>query len=555
MLSRRFRNKTIVATNLGFDLTSLFFDTPFWNDIQITSRGSDILLATYKLTNNNGKIKIIDTFNFVPYSVEKLGAILNSNKLTKPSFWIKKSNGDYDAIKPLNSNDEHELMIYNKQDCKISCDFMYFLQKGINEAGGNLKITIASTSLDVWRRSHLKQNITKENFFIPEIKDFIFKGYYGGRTEVFKRGYFENLNYYDVNSLYPSVMLNKYPLPQSIQRVNTPMIKYIQDYEGVCECEVITPHNIKIPLLPKRIDGKLKFPRGNFIGVWNNVELRKALELGYKIRPIKQVIYTETFNPFESYVKTFYAKRMKYKAENNPMQLVTKLLLNSLYGKFAQKEKQKMTINNLEYLSDDIKKKYLICPDDLTIKNNYLIKILKEDFDGLFSLPILSSYTTSYARLLMYDYLVTTNPVYMDTDSIVTKSYLPESKELGDMKLEYFVERGIFVKPKFYMMNDDVKIKGVNKAKSDDFFNIIDGKTVNKIKFSKLRESIRRGIKPNTKINVPKNMSLDDDKRVWKENFLSLIENKKYEESEPVEIIDDDCVMNTTSYIKEFGSE
>ena len=88
MLSRRFRGKTIVATNLGFDLTTLFFDTPFWNKIKLTSRGSDILLASYSLGNNdNGKIKIIDTFNFVGYSVEKLGSIIKSDKL-KTFFWI-----------------------------------------------------------------------------------------------------------------------------------------------------------------------------------------------------------------------------------------------------------------------------------------------------------------------------------------------------------------------------------------------------------------------------------------------------------------------------------
>ena len=79
---------------------------------------------------------------------------------------------------------------------------MYFLQKGVNDAGGNLKIRLR-VFLDVWRRSHLKRNITKENFFIPNVKDFIFKGYYGGRTEIFKRGYFEGLNYYDINSFIP----------------------------------------------------------------------------------------------------------------------------------------------------------------------------------------------------------------------------------------------------------------------------------------------------------------------------------------------------------------
>ena len=69
MLTRRFRNKTFIATNLGFDLSALFFGTKYWNNIKLTSRGSDILLATYELENNNGKIKIIDTDDYEPTGV------------------------------------------------------------------------------------------------------------------------------------------------------------------------------------------------------------------------------------------------------------------------------------------------------------------------------------------------------------------------------------------------------------------------------------------------------------------------------------------------------
>ena len=164
--------------------------------------------------------------------------------------------------------------------------------------------------------------------------------------------------------LYPSVMLNEFPLSSSVKSVPFPLLKFINMYEGVTECEVMTPKNMNIPLLPLRIDGKLKFPIGNFKGVWNNVELRKALSIGYKIRPIKQIIYTETFKPFDTFVNAFYNKRLEFKKENNAMELVMKLILNSLYGKFAQKEKQDLTINNMEYLDDDFKKKLLFSTED-----------------------------------------------------------------------------------------------------------------------------------------------------------------------------------------------
>jgi len=531
ILRREFRNKTVVATNLSFDLSVLFWGTKYWNNIKLITRGSDVLMASYDLGNNNGKIKFIDTFNFVKLGVAKLGDIIGVKKFDSPS-WI----GDR---KPLNNSEELELKLYNIRDSKISCDFMYFLQEGINDAGGNIKVTIASTALDVWRRGHLKQNLTKEEYFIKdgEVKDIIFNAYYGGRTEVFKRGMFNDVNYYDINSLYPSVMTKKFPLPQSIKKVYYPDISNVLNFEGVSECVVTTPSNIDKPLLPIRLkDGKLVFPIGRFKGCYNHVELRRALKLGYKLELTKQYIYTQTFYPFKSYVNLFYSKRLEYKKQGSNMELVCKLLLNSLYGKFAQKNRQQLSIKMVSHLSDDEYLKFLKSDSvnpSFIIKDDVLFDIKKTIFNGIFSFPILSSYTTSYARLLMYDYLEKYDVIYMDTDSIVTRDDVLTSQMLGDMKLEGRISKSIFIKPKMYLMDDDIKVKGVSKCSVDDFNSFLNGGSVDKMKFSKLRESIRRGMNPNTRMMVSKSLNLEDTKRDWG--------NKKFNEFEeqisvPIEV-------------------
>lgn len=516
LLCRKFRNKMIVATNLGFDLTSLFWKTKYWNKIKLISRGSDILSASYDLGNNHGKIHFIDTFNYARFSVNDLGKILGVPKLEKPD-WLGER-------KPNNKQEEQELKMYNKRDCKITCDFMYYLQEGINQAGGNLKITIASTSLDVWRRGHLNMNLTKESYILKDdkINELIFGAYYGGRTEVFKRGLFKDVNYYDVNSLYPSVMRKKFPVPHSVKKVYNPDIHYVLNYEGVTECEVKSPP-LNIPLLPIKIKGKLIFPVGKFKGTWNNVELRKALQLGYTINPINQIIYTETFYPFKSYVDKFYEMRLKAKKDGNNMELIYKLLLNSLYGKFAQKNRQNLIIKMIENITNDEFIKYAKCPDknpSFILKDGIIMDIQKSIFNGNFSFPILSSYTTSYARLLMYDYLQKYDVIYMDTDSIVIKEEIKNTgKELGMMKHEGKISEAIFIKPKMYLMDKSVKVKGINKCNKKDFETILRGGSVKKIKFSKLRESIRRGFNPNTKISINKTLNLEDNKRLWSERF------------------------------------
>jgi len=528
ILRREFRNKYVVATNLGFDLTGLFWDTPYWNNIagNLITRGSDILMASYDLGNNNGKIKFIDTMNYVGFSVEKLGKIIGVPKLPKP---------DCLGRLPNNKWEEFDLMQYNIQDSRISCDFMYFLQEGINKAGGNLKITIASTSMDVWRRGHLKDFIIKEEYLLKDssIKDLIFNGYYGGRTEIFKRGVFKDVNYYDINSLYPSVMLKKFPNPNSVKKIFNPNISYILNYEGVTECMVECPYMHK-PLLPLRVDGKLIFPIGNFKGTYNNVELRKALQLGYKITPLKQIVYTEMFYPFKTYVEHFYNQRLLYKSQGSNMELIMKLLLNSLYGKFAQRNRQKVVIKKLHDMSDEEYLSYLKLDNpSFDVKNGVLIDIEKSEFNGIFSLPIFSSYVTSYARLVMYDYINKYDTIYMDTDSIFIKEKLNNcSNKLGDMKLECNVSEGVFIKPKMYKIDDEIKIKGVTRCSDEEFKDLLMGIGVSKVKFSKLRESIRRGINPNTKIEVTKNVCLNDTKRKWDKDF-NIFNN---DDSDPLEV-------------------
>ena len=520
ILARKFRNKYIVATNLEFDLTVLFFNTPYWNKFNILSRGGKILYAVYRLGNNNGKIKFLDTTNYVFWGVEKLGEIIGIPKMEKPEFLGKRI--------PKDRWEYINMMMYNQRDCKISCDFMYFLQDGFNELGGNAKLTIASTSLNTWRMGYQEIPLLKESYVLNDdkIKDFIFSGYYGGRTEVFKRGTFEDVFYYDINSLYPSVMCMDLPLPQSIQKVDIPNIDNIYKYMGVTECYVSCPQ-IDKPLLPLRHDGKLLFPSGNFKGTWNNCELAKALDLGYQIIPIKQIIYTESFQPFKTFVEVLYNKRLEYKKDKSPMELVAKLLLNSLYGKFATKhingfriiDMKDMTYTEILEATKNI---------EHNVKNNKILIRTEKEFNGIYAFPILSSYITSYARLVMYDYIKDKDVIYTDTDSIVTLTEkYQDSKELGKLKLEAKIKTAMFVKPKFYIIDDSVKIKGISKANKEDFNKALKHESIDKIKFLKIKESFRRGMNPNQIVSIKKNLNLSDNKRIWEHENLDIVSLSK----------------------------
>ncbi len=93
----------------------------------------------------------------------------------------------------------------------------------------------------------------------------------------------------------------------------------------------------------------------------------------------------------------------------------------------------------------------------------------KLDITGRSNVAIAAA-ITAYARMSLTDNMMDiTNPVYYhDTDSIVVQNPRPASavgQELGEMKLEYRIEEGIFAGPKRYSLKVEggkevVKAKG-----------------------------------------------------------------------------------------------
>jgi hypothetical protein len=305
---------------------------------------------------------------------------------------------------------------------------------------------------------------------------------------------------------------------------------------GVSECTVFVPVMMYPPLPVK--GEKLLFPCGTFRGVWNNNELSYALKLGVKIVEVhNQVIYQESHTPFSGFVNDLYNKRLKYKQEGSPFEVIVKLMMNSLYGKFAMKyldEWRVFTDDNIPFefkkeLYGKIEKRTY----DIEQNDTYIIFRKQKVANSIFSFPIYSSYITSYARILIHEYAMRYNALYMDTDSIITFDSIPCGSDLGVMKLEEGNISGVIVKPKFYLINDKPKIKGLSKAVYDDFISLLGGGTVFKLRFSTLKESVRRQILPNTSMVVPKKMSLEDNKRLWK----GLFNENDLEYSQPLTLI------------------
>ncbi len=528
LMSTETRNCLIFATNLDFDF-KILFDNYNLKDFSFVERGGSCIIVTRKeeYQNKSNVWKFLDTLNYSKSSVMNLGKMFGFNKLDHPKCLGHVPN-DY--------KEKRELEIYNMTDSMITFRFAKFMQDFCNKMKCKLKPTIASIGIDYWRRNHLKQDIFQERRHI--IEKHYEGSMKGGRTEVFKRGLFKDVYYYDFNSMYPAVCKEgvsngKYPLPSSVRTLNDSCYDYIHTYEGISKVKLKSPDKY-VPLLGMHDkNGKLFFPKGDIEGWWTHVELRKAHELGYEFNDVsKTVYYDKEFVPFKDCVQRLYDLRSSYKREGNePMEKIIKTLMNGgLFGKFAQKINNKTECYHIKnfyvnkqgeaYIMIDGKKIVLY---NFNIRGDYIYENIEIPAKiPIFIMPILASYTTALARNKLFKYLDKYNDdlIYCDTDSLTLKKNIFEnSTQLGKLKLEYNLKEAIFVRPKQYycITNDNeefIKMKGVIRTcvkTKEDFFK----DEFNYQRFTKTKESAIRKIPYGSIITVNKHVNLEDDKRIW----------------------------------------
>jgi hypothetical protein len=544
-----FENSQLWATNLMFDFNAIFPDPAHYlRDFSIIERqGSIVMAKTYiymgkmfhpdsvprKLKSHNFRpITFLDSANHLKSSVERLGDIIQIEKMQKPTFL---------GNKPINESQWRELKEYNLRDSLITFTFMKFLQKTYTELNCSLKITASSSAMDYFRRNNLDRWMPQEPK--ANILD-CYKGYYGGRTEVFKRGLFQDdVKCYDVNSLYPYCLKSfPYPLPDPKHCYRKEKITHedIENFEGVASVELKAP-SLNIPFLPQRGD-KLLFPVGRITGWHDFYSIRKALSMGYEIEALHEgVVYEQVYKPFVDFVTELYIKRKELQKEQNQKHLIPKLLMNSFYGKWGYKFMEKEMLGTEEQIGDMFETHSVIPTRKegvyrfVTTENS---KIPKYVF------PIFSLYTTAYARAVMFDYYkkLKDDVYYTDTDSLYTSKKLETSKELGDLKEEYRFKEICFMRPKMYcgVTRDDhtiMKIKGINPTDLNyaGMMHCIESNKYNfrMNRFIKLRGSLAHDAHINSVVSITKTLNVNDNKRIWEKPTFTLLPQN----SEPIVIV------------------
>ena len=367
----------------------------------------------YRKGKNIRKVVLQDSLKLIPLKVKEIPR----------AFGLEESKGEIDYNRhnylppdsPL-SEEEKDYIIHDVVIVAKAIQYMY--SQGLD------KMTIGACALDEYKQL-IGKNTFKRWYPTPEYHNDVKQSYRGGFTwlnpdyagKPVKEGVV-----LDVNSLYPSVMRSHdNPLP-----FGTPIFfkgKYKPNtlyplYTQMMSCQF----ELKPGMIPTlQIKHSLSFRGNEYLTTsngeevticLNSVDLKLFFEHYNVYNPVYHSgwMFKASVGMFDKYIDKWIANKIQATKDGNKgLRYISKLFLNSLYGKFGT---DIMLVNKVPYYEDGEVKYYYSDPE--TRKGIYIA---------------MASFITSYARLktitsaqkIMDDYNAGKSKIqfiYADTDSL-----------------------------------------------------------------------------------------------------------------------------------------
>lgn len=396
-------------------------------------------------------ITIQDSMKLLPFSVEEIAKSFH--------LPILKGSIDYGAFREVGHQLTDEEKEYIKNDVLIVAKALrFFLTLGFD------KLTIGANALSFYKNQCLNTKNTF-NCLYPkppiDVDKFLRRSYRGGwcyTNPLFAEKDIGEGLVFDVNSLYSSRMYyEKLPVGEGIYYQgkypeNKTFDLYVQEIK--CCFELKPDH---LPTI--QVHDDIYFNGNEYVRdskgrevtlVLTNIDLELFLEHYdvYNLEYIQGFMFKSARGFFTKYIDYWTEEKIKAKKENNyGMYIISKLFLNSLYGKFATSP---VTETKVPYLSDGIVKYHTIVNDD---KELVYIPV------GTFITAYARNVTIRAAQKLYGRFL------YADTDSLhIVGTEIPnniidiDDYRLGAWKLENRFKRGRYLHAKCYLeelYNDD----------------------------------------------------------------------------------------------------
>ena len=252
---------------------------------------------------------------------------------------------------------------------------------------------------------------------------------------------------FDAVSLYPSAMWDEKSIYPRIETgyaftrdMNDELVEKFNNQtftqgSAILKIKYYNPRDLIVQHLPiKEKEKKIEINRmrnGYIIDTLTSIDIEEIVKIGGKVIEIYEgVIYRENFkvSPFRKVIDKLFALRQKYKDENNDvMQLLVKLLMNSLYGENIRKDiEEKFACKSEMWMQTEYDERV---KDYWKISGiNYIVKMiddvgLEDEVKKLNTMP-LHAFVLSNSKRIMNNFIhaingfYTNDVYYTDTDSL-----------------------------------------------------------------------------------------------------------------------------------------
>ena len=278
----------------------------------------------FKISGAGFCLHFYDIFPFFQTSLDKASKkFLGIGKKEMSKKWLAQLSPQF------YQKHKAEIDAYAIQDAKLTQGLTDLICQALQESGIGVEHLYSPGYI---AKCYLKQKGVIMKDVPDKYLDFVRAGYFGARIEVVKKGYFKKAEVYDIKSAYPFA-LSQLPNFSDARYSKDKVIK--SDWYFVKAKVWSNP--AACHLLPKRTSqGLIIFPQ--FTGqttTMTNFEYEYLTKNNLAKVEIVEVlnIWKKNEKPFAKIIAELFARRK----ESTGKSILFKLILNSLYGIFAEK--------------------------------------------------------------------------------------------------------------------------------------------------------------------------------------------------------------------------
>ena len=237
----------------------------------------------------------------------------------------------------------HKLQSYNNAELKLLVQLAEVLRNSTKPLGLNVRSWHGPGSLAGSWLGKNRVNRYMRGEIPKTLYEVATRAYFGGRIDAQGYGICDPVYHYDIVSAYPAAIAELPNLTKLVWKRlrKDPQVQSTKDIGGIFVARIsweIPATRFWGPFPWRSRNGTIRYPLSGEGWYWYPEILSAFQRYPKECFTVKEIWYSQGFieSPLHNLIHETFAYRKELKKSGNPAHHSTKLILNSLYGKFAQ---------------------------------------------------------------------------------------------------------------------------------------------------------------------------------------------------------------------------